>query len=131
MLDKCDIKYSIRNKTKEKLTFLGVLSILSLSFWISSDKDMLFKIVLPINLTNAMPSVTSFLLLGTAINVFVLPFLILYEIRRFRKTSKRMLIRGHRLNSLQTDRILKKLYIFKELIYAVLKPNRYNINETQ
>lgn len=124
MLDKYDIRYGIRKHTKENFLYWIYTLIFSFAMlYIFKSKNKFFHFEIPNNLKEFGLFSLSILPLGLIISLLMLVISFFLDISHFKSNQKKYFVRGRILNYSQKERVLKKLYIKKELCLFILKPD--------
>ncbi|MGF7535735.1 hypothetical protein AAGG74_18940 [Bacillus mexicanus] len=132
-MDKYDLKYGIKSKTKDKMIYFALSIFLLFVLFIFSDKKSVFKLIVPTTSKEAISVLSTVFLFGLVIYLIILILRFLFDINTFKKNNKKLLIRTRVLNNAQKSRIFKKIYIFKELYSIIIKPsdNSYKLDPIQ
>lgn len=124
MIDKYDVFYGLSGGTKDKLIYWIYSFIFSsvLLFWFKDKNKMIYHLQMPTNSNEISPFLLSVFSMGLIIYILFLIAAVMIDIKQFKKVKNRYFIRTRTLNNFQKERLLKKIYIRKELFSIVVKP---------
>lgn len=123
MIDKYDVFYGLSEDTKDKLMYWLYSFIFSsvLLFWFK-DKNNIYHLQMPTKSNEISLFLLSVFSMGLTIYILFLIAAVMIDIKQFKKVKNRYFIRTRTLSNFQKERLLKKIYIRKELFSIVVKP---------